>query len=69
MITLQSILEGKHDTEIEEKLEQHNVPSSRWWSSLYKVVEGKSLAHALLVKCLLEQRLLWSVVLILLLKC
>ncbi|RZS28790.1 hypothetical protein BHM03_00062435, partial [Ensete ventricosum] len=27
VITLQSILEGKHDTEIHEKLEQHNVPS------------------------------------------
>ncbi|CAL9060621.1 unnamed protein product [Musa banksii] len=47
VITLQSILEGKHDTEIEEKLEQHNVPSSRWWSSLYKVVEGLAIMSKL----------------------
>ncbi|URE19194.1 BAG domain [Musa troglodytarum] len=47
VITLQRILEGKHDTEIEEKLEQHHVPSSRWWSSLYKVVEGLAIMSKL----------------------
>ncbi|KAH9613030.1 hypothetical protein KSS87_002578 [Heliosperma pusillum] len=40
VITLQGVLEGKHDKVIEETLEQYQVPRDRWWSSLYKVVEG-----------------------------
>lgn len=40
VITLQGVLEGKHDKAIEETLEQYQVPRDRWWSSLYKVVEG-----------------------------
>ncbi|XP_074563219.1 ABC transporter C family member 2-like [Curcuma longa] len=40
VITLQNVLEGKHDKEIQEKLEEHQVSRDRWWSSLYKVVEG-----------------------------
>ncbi|XP_042451584.1 ABC transporter C family member 2-like [Zingiber officinale] len=40
VITLQNVLEGKHDKEIEEKLEEHQVSRDRWWSSLYKVIEG-----------------------------
>lgn len=40
VITLQGVLEGKHDKIIEETLEQYNVPRDRWWSSLYKMVEG-----------------------------
>ncbi|KAJ0975715.1 hypothetical protein J5N97_017680 [Dioscorea zingiberensis] len=40
VITLQSVLEGKHDNAIEESLNQYQVPTDRWWSSLYKVVEG-----------------------------
>jgi hypothetical protein len=40
VITLQSVLEGKHNTEIEESLTQYEVPPDRWWSSLYKVIEG-----------------------------
>lgn len=42
VITLQGVLEGKHDKAIEETLEQYQVPTDRWWSSLYRVVEGKS---------------------------
>jgi ABC-type multidrug transport system ATPase subunit len=42
VITLQSVLEGKHNTEIEESLTQFEVPPDRWWSSLYKVIEGLS---------------------------
>jgi ATP-binding cassette subfamily C (CFTR/MRP) protein 1 len=42
VITLQSVLEGKHNTEIEESLTQYEVPPDRWWSSLYKVIEGLS---------------------------
>ncbi|RWR88757.1 ABC transporter C family member 2-like protein [Cinnamomum micranthum f. kanehirae] len=40
VITLQNVLEGKHDRVIEEKLNQDQVPKERWWSSLFKVVEG-----------------------------
>ncbi|XAR72526.1 Xenobiotic-transporting ATPase [Bertholletia excelsa] len=40
VITLQGVLEGKHDKVIEETLDQHQLPSDRWWSSLYKMVEG-----------------------------
>ncbi|GMP73764.1 hypothetical protein CsSME_00031414 [Camellia sinensis var. sinensis] len=40
VITLQGVLEGKHDKVIEENLNQYQVPSDRWWSSLYKMVEG-----------------------------
>ncbi|XP_078150842.1 ABC transporter C family member 2-like [Carex rostrata] len=40
VITLQNVLHGKHDSEIEDTLNQYQVPPDRWWSSLYKVVEG-----------------------------
>jgi ATP-binding cassette subfamily C (CFTR/MRP) protein 1 len=40
VITLQSVLEGKHDKVIEETLDQYHVPRDRWWSALYKMVEG-----------------------------
>ncbi|XP_041994072.1 ABC transporter C family member 2-like [Salvia splendens] len=40
VITLQGVLEGKHDKEIEENLEKHNVSKDGWWSSLYKMIEG-----------------------------
>lgn len=41
VIILQSVLEGKHDSEIEETLDHCKIPKDRWWSSLYKMVEGK----------------------------
>lgn len=41
VIILQGVLEGKHDKSIEDTLNQSQVPKERWWSSLYKVVEGK----------------------------
>lgn len=47
VITLQGVLEGKHDTEIEETLDRHNIPRDRWWSSLYKVVEGLAMMSRL----------------------
>jgi len=40
VITLQNVLQGKHDSEIHDTLNQYQVPPDRWWSSLYKVVEG-----------------------------
>ena len=45
VLTLQGVLEGKHNTEIEESLAEYEVPlpPDRWWSSLYKVIEGNCL--------------------------
>ncbi|CAN6455577.1 unnamed protein product [Victoria cruziana] len=40
VITLQRVLQGKHDSAIEDTLNQYQVPRDRWWSTLYKVVEG-----------------------------
>ncbi|PHU29056.1 hypothetical protein BC332_01149, partial [Capsicum chinense] len=42
VITLQGVLEGKHDKDIEETLDHYQVSKDRWWSSLYKMVEGSS---------------------------
>ncbi|KAK8931125.1 ABC transporter C family member 2 [Platanthera zijinensis] len=47
VITLQNVLEGKHDNEIEESLNQYQVSSDRWWSSLYKVIEGLAMMSRL----------------------
>ncbi|CAL0302522.1 unnamed protein product [Lupinus luteus] len=38
--TLQEVLEGKHNEAIEETLIRYQVPTDRWWSTLYKIVEG-----------------------------
>lgn len=40
VITLQGILEGKHDDDIKESLIQHDISPEGWWSSLYKMIEG-----------------------------
>lgn len=40
VITLQGVLEGKHDQVIAETLDQYQVSRDRWWSSLYKMIEG-----------------------------
>ncbi|XP_075666925.1 ABC transporter C family member 12-like isoform X3 [Castanea sativa] len=40
VITLQGVLEGKHDQVIDEALNQYQVSTDRWWSSLYKIIEG-----------------------------
>ncbi|XP_076899720.1 ABC transporter C family member 2-like [Bidens hawaiensis] len=42
VFTLQGVLKGEHDKDIEESLERAHVPKDRWWSALYKVVEGLS---------------------------
>lgn len=47
VITLQNVLEGKHDAVIEETLNQYQVPRERWWSSLYKVIEGLAMMSRL----------------------
>nr|KJB47930.1 hypothetical protein B456_008G047400 [Gossypium raimondii] len=40
VITLQSVLEGKHDEVIDDILQQHEVPRDRWWSALYRIIDG-----------------------------
>ncbi|KAJ7947402.1 ABC transporter C family member 2-like [Quillaja saponaria] len=40
VITLQGVLEGKHDEVIEETLKAIQVSTDRWWSTLYKIIEG-----------------------------
>nr|XP_028966067.1 ABC transporter C family member 1-like [Malus domestica] len=49
VITLQGVLEGKHDTEIDDTLNQHHIPREGWWSAFFRVVEGMAamgrLAH------------------------
>ncbi|CAL5361915.1 unnamed protein product [Camellia sinensis] len=40
VVTLQEVLQGKHDEVIEKALDQYQFPSERWWSALYKVIEG-----------------------------
>ncbi|XP_076949695.1 ABC transporter C family member 2-like [Bidens hawaiensis] len=42
VFTLQGVLKGEHDKDIEESLERAHIPKDRWWSALYKVVEGLS---------------------------
>ncbi|XP_031130031.1 ABC transporter C family member 12-like [Ipomoea triloba] len=40
VVTLQGVLEGKHDEVIEEALDLCEVPQQRWWSSLLRIIEG-----------------------------
>ncbi|VFQ97025.1 unnamed protein product [Cuscuta campestris] len=40
VVTLQGVLEGKHNNEIEETLDRYQVSKDRWWFALYRVVEG-----------------------------
>ncbi|KAH0451594.1 hypothetical protein IEQ34_018893 [Dendrobium chrysotoxum] len=47
VITLQSVLEGKHDDEIDSSLNQYQVSKERWWSSLYKFIEGLAMMSRL----------------------
>ncbi|KAI3680994.1 hypothetical protein L6452_35774 [Arctium lappa] len=47
VVTLQGVLKGEHDKDIEETLDRSNVPRERWWSALYKVVESLSMMSKL----------------------
>ncbi|KAF7840257.1 ABC transporter C family member 2-like [Senna tora] len=44
---LKGILDGKHDKEIEESLEQHEISRDRWWSALYRMIEGLAMMSRL----------------------
>lgn len=43
VMTLQGVLEGKHDQVIDEALTQYQVPKDKWWSGLYKIIEGTNM--------------------------
>ncbi|XP_039049118.1 ABC transporter C family member 2-like [Hibiscus syriacus] len=47
VITLQGVLEGKHDKTIEESLDQRQMSKDGWWSALYKMVEGLAIMSRL----------------------
>ncbi|CAL0309004.1 unnamed protein product [Lupinus luteus] len=47
VITLQRVLERKHDKEIEESLDRHQISPDGWWSSLYKMIEGLAMMSRL----------------------
>ncbi|XP_061370037.1 ABC transporter C family member 2-like isoform X2 [Gastrolobium bilobum] len=47
LITLQGVLERKHDKEIEESLDQRQISPQGWWSSLYKMIEGLAMMSRL----------------------
>lgn len=49
VITLEGVLAGRHDSNIDDTLNMYQVSSDRWWSSLYKVIEGTLPQHALFV--------------------
>ena len=42
VITLQGVLAGKHDQVIDDELREYQVSGDRWWSALYRIVEGKT---------------------------
>lgn len=43
VVTLQGVLEGKHDKVIDESLNKYQISRDGWWSALYKMVEGTNL--------------------------
>ncbi|KAI6703374.1 hypothetical protein NL676_012510, partial [Syzygium grande] len=47
VITLQGVLEGKHNEDIENALCNYQVSADSWWSALYKIVEGLGLMSRL----------------------
>ncbi|KAI9074946.1 hypothetical protein K1719_043109 [Acacia pycnantha] len=47
VITLQGILDGRHNKEIEESLDQHQISPNRWWSSFFKMIEGLAMLSRL----------------------
>ncbi|XP_039167225.1 ABC transporter C family member 12 isoform X1 [Eucalyptus grandis] len=47
VVTLQDVLEGKHNEDIENALYHYQVPADGWWPALYKIVEGLGLMSRL----------------------
>ncbi|KAF2317861.1 hypothetical protein GH714_041180 [Hevea brasiliensis] len=47
VITLQGVLEGKHDKVISESLNKYQISRDGWWSALYKMVEGLAMMSRL----------------------
>jgi ABC-type multidrug transport system fused ATPase/permease subunit len=54
VITLQGVLEGKHNEEIEDNLERNQVSGRRWWLSVYKIIEGLAVMSRLARNKLLQ---------------
>lgn len=63
VITLQGVLEGKHNQDIEENLEKYQVSRDRWWSSLYKMIEGKTLHIATTIMLRVDMQLFATITL------
>ena len=40
-ITLQAVLSGKHDEEVQLALREVGVEESTWWTALRKVIQGE----------------------------
>ncbi|CAM8900430.1 unnamed protein product [Rhodiola kirilowii] len=47
VITLNEVLEGKHEEAINSELDEHHIPKDGWWSALHKIVEGLAVLSAL----------------------
>ncbi|EXC25625.1 ABC transporter C family member 2 [Morus notabilis] len=47
VITLQGVLEGKHNKEIDESLDHYAISRESWWSSLYRVIDGLAMMSKL----------------------
>ncbi|KAG8652165.1 ABC transporter C family member 2 isoform X1 [Manihot esculenta] len=47
VVTLQGVLEGKHDKVIDESLNKYQISRDGWWSALYKMVEGLAMMSRL----------------------
>ncbi|GAB2280793.1 Canalicular multispecific organic anion transporter 1 [Dionaea muscipula] len=47
VVTLQEVLEGKHDQTIDDALIQNDVAVDSWWSALYRIIEGLAITSRL----------------------
>ncbi|XP_047331263.1 ABC transporter C family member 12-like [Impatiens glandulifera] len=47
VVTLKEVLEGNHNEVINTTLEEHQLPTDGWWSSVYKVIEGLAMISRL----------------------
>ncbi|GKU99909.1 hypothetical protein SLEP1_g12688 [Rubroshorea leprosula] len=55
VITLQDVLEGKHDDDIANTLQEYQVASDSWWSALYRMIEGLAVMSRLSQHTRLQQ--------------
>ncbi|GLT67383.1 hypothetical protein SLA2020_396970 [Shorea laevis] len=55
VITLQDVLEGKHNDDIDNTLQEYQVASDSWWSALYRMIEGLAVMSRLSQHTRLQQ--------------